>query len=81
MVFVYILQSSQQPHRRYTGVTANLPKRISEHNSDLNEGWTRTGRPWQLVWYAGFVRSLQAYRFERYWKHGSGKAFAQKRLL
>ena len=42
---------------------------------------TKSGIPWKLVWYGGFETEKQARDFELYFKTGSGKAFAYKRLV
>lgn len=42
---------------------------------------TKPHMPWNLVWYARFVTEKEARDFEQYLKHGSGKAFAYKRLV
>ena len=33
MYYVYLIQSISHPEQKYIGLTANLEKRMSEHNS------------------------------------------------
>jgi len=39
---------------------------------------TATLRPWKIVLYVAFDSRIQAQRFERYLKSGSGHAFANR---
>ncbi len=52
--YVYILKCSDNSY--YTGITANLSKRITKHKSGKHqEGYTYSRRPVQLVFYAEFT--------------------------
>lgn len=77
--YTYILWSSKSKNFYY-GSTANLKKRLVEHNARLSKA-TAPYAPWTLVWYAAFENRRLAEDFERYIKSGSGRAFAYKRLL
>lgn len=48
MPYVYIL-TSDRTIRVYTG---NLNRRLEEHNSYDNAGWTRAFKPWRIDAYA-----------------------------
>lgn len=79
MYYVYIIQS-QKDSSYYVGVTEDLERRVSEHNRDGMK-FTSSRRPYALAWYCAFKEKKQAIEFEKYLKHGSGFAFARKRLL
>ena len=79
MFYCYILQSHRL-HRFYYGHTADLDKRITLHNTRQVTA-TKSGAPWDLVWYGAFGSITEAQDFEKYLKSGSGKAFAYKRLI
>ncbi|RJQ27818.1 GIY-YIG nuclease family protein [Candidatus Parcubacteria bacterium] len=79
MHYVYILKSSKST-TLYYGYTADLKKRIKEHN-DGKSSYTKPLIPWKLVWYCAFPNEKQAKDFELYLKSGSGKAFTYKRLV
>ncbi len=79
MYYCYILQSSLQ-HKFYFGFTKDVKARFLTHNSGSVVA-TKTGRPWELVWYCAFSTQKEAKNFEHYLKSGSGKAFAYKRLV
>jgi len=79
MFYTYILYSSKAKIF-YFGYTANLLKRVSEHNNRLSFA-TKPYLPWKLVWYCGFAKERDAKAFELYLKSGAGKAFAYKRLV
>lgn len=64
----------------YYGYTADLKKRIKEHNAGKSQ-FTKGHLPWKLVWYCVFDNEQKAKDFELYIKSGSGKAFVYKRLV
>jgi len=79
MHYTYILLSSKS-HIFYFGSTNNLSERLKLHNTGKVKS-TKTGMPWELVWYGAFEIEKQARDFELYLKNGSGKSFAYKRLV
>ncbi len=79
LYYVYLLESLDDPTRRYVGVTADLKARLREHNAGKSTH-TSKHRPWRLVTYLAFSSRGPAEAFERYLKSGSGHAFARKRL-
>ncbi|MCX6724059.1 MAG: GIY-YIG nuclease family protein [Candidatus Staskawiczbacteria bacterium] len=79
MFYVYILQS-EKDKSRYIGVTSDLKRRISEHNSG-NAKYSSSKRPYRLIWYCAFLDKIKAYDFEKYLKSSSGYAFTNKRFL
>src|SRR3989344_1804965 len=79
MYYVYILHSSKSSNF-YFGSTSDVKTRFTQHNKGLTKA-TAPYTPGKLVWYAGFQSRKLAEDFERYFKTGSGKAFAYKRLL
>ena len=79
MWYVYILQSLSSPDEDYTGLTADLRRRLSEHNAGAS-AHTAKFIPWKIVWFCVFSEKQKALDFERYLKSHSGRAFAKKRL-
>ncbi len=79
MWYVYIIQSLAFLEQEYTGATANLKKRVADHNAGKSTHTTKF-TPWQLVWYSAFRDKYRALKFEKYLKSHSGRAFAKKRL-
>jgi putative endonuclease len=75
--FVYILNSTSQPARYYTGITSNVRMRLSEHNRG-GCVHTRCWTPWRVVVVIAFASEARALDFERYLKSGSGCAFAAR---
>ena len=69
--FVYILKCSDDSY--YTGVTNNLEKRISEHNSGIIKGYTSSRFPVGLVFSERFSEVNQAIHFEKQVKGWSRK--------
>lgn len=79
MYYVYMLRSRKNG-LIYTGSTGDLRKRLNEHNRGESFS-TKPYVPWDLAFYAAFETRGLAEDFEKYLKFGSGKAFAQKRLI
>ncbi len=76
-MYVYLIQSIPNPKKRYVGMTADLKRRIAEHNSGETTS-TVDHRPWELVTFLKFTNELKAEKFEAYLKHGSGYSFAKR---
>ena len=75
--FVYILNSTSQSTRYYTGITSNVRLRLAEHNAGAcrhTSRWT----PWRVIVVVAFASETRALEFERYLKSGSGCAFATR---
>jgi putative endonuclease len=77
--YVYLLESDASPGKRYVGLTADLKRRLGEHNAGKS-AHTSKYIPWRLVTYVAFSNEQKAISLERYLKSGSGHAFASKRL-
>ena len=75
--FVYVLQNPEG--RLYIGFTANLTKRVRQHQEDKG-GWTRRRGPWELVYYETFTDRLEAIRRERNLKLGKANRELRIRL-
>ncbi|MGE0043350.1 MAG: GIY-YIG nuclease family protein [Vicinamibacterales bacterium] len=75
--FVYILCSDADPNRHYVGLTSDVGRRLHWHNTGPS-GVTVRNRPWSLVVAVEFADTGAAWRFERYLKSGSGRAFARR---
>jgi predicted GIY-YIG superfamily endonuclease len=79
LFYVYILRSKKD-NSKYIGVTANLKRRLQEHNSGLVK-YSSPKRPYILIWYCVFPDKMKAYNFETYLKSSSGHAFMNKHLI
>jgi len=79
MYYTYVLLSSKL-HKFYFGSTRDLGVRLKLHNSESVKA-TKSGVPWELIWYGAFSTEKEARNFELYLKSGAGKAFAYKRLV
>lgn len=64
--FVYILRSPTLP-KFYTGLTVDLHDRLRKHNGEVTGGakFTRTGRPWDVVYSEGPMSQIEAIYRER----------------
>ena len=64
----------------YVGSTDDLKRRFKSHQNGHVVS-TRNNRPMALSAYVAVPTGTAARRLERYFKSGSGKAFAKKRFL
>jgi len=78
MWYVYFLKLANDAI--YVGSTDDLKRRVSEHNDGYVIS-TKPHRPMELKSYIAVETELHARQLERYFKSGSGKAFAFKRLI
>ncbi|MGD1007952.1 MAG: GIY-YIG nuclease family protein [Ignavibacteriaceae bacterium] len=78
MYFTYILKSRDSDHF-YIGHTANIEKRLLEHNSGRVKS-TKKYLPWQIIYYEPVNTKSEAYKREMQIKsYKGGNAF--KKLL
>jgi putative endonuclease len=75
--YVYTLVSEADHRRHYSGMTTDLKRRLSEHNSG-GCVFTVKFRPWRIETAVAFHCEAKARAFERYLKSGSGRAFARR---
>lgn len=71
MFFVYAISSLERNYI-YVGLTENLDRRISEHNSGKNRT-TQPYRPFKLIYFEEFETRMDARIKEKYFKSGIGK--------
>jgi putative endonuclease len=75
--FVYVLNSTSDSTRYYTGVTKNVRARLVAHNAGRCPHTSRW-KPWRTIVVVAFSDERRALEFERYLKSGSGCAFARR---
>ena len=75
--YVYILKCNNG--KIYTGITNNLEERMKRHSSGRVKS-TSNILPHELITFTVFTDKYLAYKFEKYLKSGSGRAFAKRHL-
>jgi putative endonuclease len=78
MHYVYILQSLKDGNL-YTGYTADLRRRIEEHNNKAQRS-THNRAPFRLIYYEGCTSKEDALAREKYLKSGRGKKYIKNRV-
>ncbi|OGI70662.1 hypothetical protein A3A09_01780 [Candidatus Nomurabacteria bacterium RIFCSPLOWO2_01_FULL_42_20] len=78
MFYTYVLQSKMN-NQLYIGYTADLKRRLSEHNQGLNFS-TKRYMPWQLIYYEASVEESDAKRREKYLKTTQGGRLLKRRI-
>src|SRR5437867_1337789 len=71
--YCYILYSPSLD-KYYVGSTTDIARRVQEHNRGKDK-FTRTGRPWTLVYREEFERLIEARGRERYIKRMKSRKF------
>ena len=79
MWYIYILKSATDG-KFYVGSTADLTRRLREHNAGECAS-TRQRRPLELEAYIAVQQEATARSLEKYLKSGSGIATLRKRIL
>ncbi len=75
MHYVYILHSDTLS-KYYIGSTSDVERRTVQHNT-LSGGFTKSGRPWRLVYVEEFETKSQALKRENYLKRMKSKKFVE----
>jgi putative endonuclease len=79
MQFIYVLKS-QRDNNLYIGCTADINKRISEHNTGKVLS-TKGRRPFQLIFQEKFENKYEAFNKERYYKTAKGKKELKNKII
>ena len=78
MWYVYILRCVDNTH--YVGCTSDLKQRLIRHHAK-EVSYTSTRLPVMIEIYTAFSDKYKAFKYEKYLKSGSGRAFAKKHLI
>ena len=78
MFYTYILQSIKNDEL-YIGFTADLRKRLKEHNQGLNFS-TKRYIPWKVIYYEACLEESDARRREKYLKTTQGNRLIKRRM-
>jgi len=80
MWYVYVLQSKKNG-KLYTGLTNNLKRRFSEHNSKKGGKYTSWNTPFKLIFYETYLDKRDAMSAEKFFKSGYGREVLKKDKL
>lgn len=78
MYYVYVLKSLKNS-RLYTGSTDNVDRRLKEHNNGGSK-YTRSTKPFELVYKEEFTTRSEACQKELFYKTGKGRDLLKKLL-
>ena len=79
MYIVYVLKSDIAL-KTYVGMTDNLERRLSEHNTGLSV-FTKRFLPWSVVYTEICDTRQSARKREKYFKSGAGRNFLAKNIF
>jgi len=78
MYYVYILRSLKD-EKLYSGYTADLKTRFSEHNKGKVES-TKNRIPFQLIYYEAYLHQQDATAREKFFKTQWGRNYLKRTL-
>ncbi len=78
MFYVYVLRSCVDGDF-YIGWTADLKRRMEEHNKGQSSS-TRNRLPLELIYYEAYIDRRDAAGREKFLKGGAGKRYLKKQL-
>jgi putative endonuclease len=76
---VYVLFSPTF-QKIYIGYTSNLIERFKSHNQLSTKGWTRSFRPWLVIYNDFYETKNEALRREKNLKSGRGREWIWSRI-
>jgi putative endonuclease len=79
MFFAYVLENPKGIF--YKGSTANLEKRIDEHNTGKYKSFTKNRGPWKLFYFEAFFTREEAEAREKFFKSKAGWYFLKLLLI
>jgi putative endonuclease len=74
MFYIYLIYS-QSADKHYIGFTSSLSARLDAHNHPQNKGWTKSFKPWVLVYSEEFETKPEAMKREKYLKSIKNKEY------
>ena len=78
MHYVYVLRSIND-NGLYIGYSANLGRRLTQHNEGASFASSHRG-PWNLIFYEAYLEQGDALSREKYLKSGAGRRFLRTQL-
>ena len=69
--YVYVIQSIDGLHQ-YVGISADPERRLKEHNAGQSR-FTKTFRPWKIVYIEAAGNREDARKLEKYYKSAAGR--------
>ena len=78
MHYVYVLRSMGDDGL-YIGYSANLRRRLAQHNEGAAFATSHRG-PWKLIYYEAYLEQVDALGREKYLKSGAGRRFLRTQL-
>ena len=79
MFYVYVLKSLKSK-RLYVGFTEDLKKRLEEHNRGIGGKFSKSNKPFKLVFYEAFLDKKDAIKQEKFYKSGYGREVLKQKI-
>ena len=79
MWYAYVL-NSQKNGKNYIGITGDLKRRLTEHNTRSGGQYTSRNGPFKLIFYEAFLNKKDAGVQEKFYKTGYGREVLKEKL-
>jgi predicted GIY-YIG superfamily endonuclease len=79
MYYIYVLECRQN-RSWYIGYTADLQRRVADHQLGKGCRTTAMKKNWKLVYYEAYINKSDALGREKFLKGGSGRVYLKKQL-
>jgi putative endonuclease len=80
MFTVYVLHSKTSD-KIYIGFSSNVEERLRWHNELSKKGWTKSFRPWNIIYTETFSEKPEAMKREKELKSSRGRTFIREIVL
>jgi putative endonuclease len=80
MVYTVYILFSFKYNKIYVGYTSDLINRFHSHNELGNKDWTRSFRPWIVIYCEYFANKAQAEKREKQLKGGKGREWIWNKI-
>ena len=80
MIFTVYVLFSPKHQKIYIGYSSNLVERFKSHNELSTKGWTRSYRPWLVIYNEFYQTKSEALGREKNLKSGKGREWIWSRI-
>jgi putative endonuclease len=74
-MFILYALYSESFDKIYVGMTSNIEERFKSHNELSTKGWTKSFRPWKIIYQEEHASKIEALKREKQLKGAAGRSF------
>ncbi len=80
MIYTVYILFSPTYNKIYIGYTSNLIQRFKSHNERADTGWTKSFRPWLVIYCEYFSEKSMAMKREKALKHANNREWIRMKI-